>query len=113
MADEQVTDDRANYRKMSEPHESSEAANKALNDFQKELSELRKKYKIANILMIVNDSYLDGEGDASFMSVFEFGSQLEMEAMAAYGLGQAQARRAEMITRVLMDAKRGKVRERF
>jgi hypothetical protein len=50
------------FREMSEPHESREALQAAHHQFFEEVVELRKKHKIANILLIYADSYeSDGE----------------------------------------------------
>ena len=41
-----------NYYKMSEPHENPDKANEALQKFYDKVSEARKEFKIADILVI-------------------------------------------------------------
>ena len=50
------------YRAFSEPFESQETAAKAANDFLKEVSILREKYKLPDVSIIIHTNCLvDGE----------------------------------------------------
>ena len=51
-----IKNDPENYYKLSEPFESSDACNEALTKFHEELSELRKKYKIRDLLVVTYGS---------------------------------------------------------
>jgi hypothetical protein len=66
-----------NYYKMSEPHENPDKANEALQKFYDKVSEARKEFKIADILVITKDSvrYPDGEV-GQFMQHSQYGNQL-------------------------------------
>lgn len=47
------------YERLSRPFETEEDMNKAFAGFFRELGELREKYKIADVLTVVADSYQD------------------------------------------------------
>jgi hypothetical protein len=96
------TVDPENYSKLSVPFESSDTASEALENFYKEVGELRKKHKIPDLLMIVKASvkYEDGEiGDIIHHSFY--GNVLNQLPMAAYVYGQTQADHEEVISRLL------------
>jgi hypothetical protein len=94
-----------NYHKMSEPHETPEKANEALQNFYNKVSEARKEFKIADVLIITKGSvkYADGEV-GQFMQHSQFGSQLNAVPMAAYAYGQLQAEQRELLNK-LVDGK--------
>jgi hypothetical protein len=94
--------DVANYHKMSEPHESPEKANEALEKFYEKVSEARKEFKIADVLVITKGSikYADGE-EGQFMQHSQFGSQLNGVSMAAYAYGQLQAEDRELLNKLV------------
>lgn len=104
MKQGETINDPANYAKMSEPFESKDKANQALQAFADEVSAARKRHGIANVIIIIKDSCLyDGEpGD--FLNLMQLGSSQEHEAMAAYAFGAIQAERRANINRILRDA---------
>lgn len=105
MKQGETVHDPKNYREMSKPFNSRVAANEALEAFGNEVQALREKYKVANILLIIKDSYEDEiDGPGEFMTMLSWGSQLEMEVMAAYGYMRVQAEHLAMINRPPMDA---------
>lgn len=57
-----LKNDPENYRKMSQPHENEEAAKKALDGFYEQVSEARKKFGIADVLIVVKDSIMHDDG---------------------------------------------------
>lgn len=95
-------DNPENYRKMSEPFETPEKANEALENFYNELSELRKKHNISDILVVIEDSskYSDGK-IGTFMQCLQFGNSLKCETLAAYAYGQATANHRELLNKLL------------
>lgn len=95
-----------NYYKMSEPHENPDKANEALQKFYDKVSEARKEFKIADILVITKDSvrYEDGEV-GQFMQHSQYGNQLNAVSMAAYAYGQLQAEQRELLNK-LVDGKK-------
>ena len=95
-----------NYHKMSEPHESPEKANEALQKFYEKVSEARKEFKIADILVITKDSvrYEDGEV-GQFMQHSQYGNQLNGVSMAAYAYGQLQAEERELLNKLIAGKK--------
>ena len=98
--------DPKNYHKMSEPHESPEKANEALRNFYEKVSEARKEFKIADILVITKDSvrYEDGEV-GQFMQHSQYGNQLNGVSMAAYAYGQLQAEERELLNKLIAGKK--------
>jgi len=83
--------DLSNYRKMSEPLQSTEEANEALKGFYQAVEEARKEFHIMDVHVIVKMNILrDGEEGAA-MSSSHYGNSLEGVTMCAWGLGQEQA----------------------
>lgn len=94
--------DPENYHNMSQPHEREDKATEALQGFYDAISEARKKFKIADVLVVTKDSlrYEDGKvGD--FMQHSQFGNQLNGVAMAAYAYGKLQAEEREMLNKLI------------
>ena len=91
-----------NYHKMSEPHENPDKANEALQKFYDKVSEARKEFKIADVLVITKDSvrYPDGEV-GQFMQHSQFGNQLNGASMSAYAYGQLQAEQRELLNKLV------------
>lgn len=94
--------DPENYYKMSEPLENVEKANEAMEAFFEELSELRKKYKLRDVYVVVNGSVKYENGDAGeFMVTSNFGSVLNALAMTAYAYGVEKSEHEERISKLL------------
>lgn len=98
--------DPENYYKMSEPHENKDKANEALQGFYDKVSEARREFKIADILVITKDSvrYEDGE-IGQFIQHSQYGNELNGVSMAAYAYGKLQAEQKELLNK-LMAAKK-------
>jgi len=96
------TKDPENYLKMSEPFETPNIANKALQDFHEEVNVLRKKYKIPDLLIVIKGEvkYPDGQ-IGGFMNHSSYGMELNVEPMAAYAYGKASAEHRELINKFL------------
>ena len=62
MSDEQAIQDTATYREMSEPFAGTEELNDALLAFYEDLREIRTKHRLADVLVVVQDAYLDNDG---------------------------------------------------
>jgi hypothetical protein len=95
--------DAGNYRKLMEPIPVADAE-KHIENFFRELYDLRNKHGIADVYAVVklftaNDDGAEGE----VFSALHCGSELEREPMVAWALGyeqsQRQARIANMIHR--------------
>lgn len=105
MADELFKKDPATYAAMAVPFENAEAANVAIEAFHKELGELRRKYKITNLVGVASGEYLaDGE-PTTFMLPMLWGDAYKAEAMAAWLLGHEQAARQERVMSMLDNRK--------
>ena len=97
-----IKNDPDNYYKMSEPFEGADACNEAISKFYEELGELRKKYKIRDVLIVTYGSvkYTDGKiGD--FMQHSGFGNSINQLPMSAYAYGQLQAENRELMNNLI------------
>ena len=107
MSDKKYSDperysDPENYLKMSEPFENAEAAEEALRGFYKELGELRKKYKLRDVLIVTNDSIKqDGGETGEIMQWTNFGNSKHTIHMAAYAFGAVKQEYDQLIQRFL------------
>lgn len=101
-----------NYREMSAPFASPEEADAALRAFADEFYALRNKYRIADILAVVNVSirYEDGRvGEVVTRSYY--GNEHKAESLAAWSMGYEQSERQARIAKVLRDATRAVTRD--
>ncbi len=90
------------YRKISEPFESVDAGNEAIQGFFKELGELRIKYKIPDLYIVLKATALTSDDEeGSFTTSMHYGNTLESEGMLAWALGRVQAERVERIAKWL------------
>lgn len=97
-----LKNDPENYRKMSQPHENEEAAKKALDGFYEQVSEARKKFGIADVLIVVKDSIMHDDGrEGVFFHNAQYGAQVNGVAMAAYAYGTLKAEERETISKML------------
>ncbi|HXP52144.1 MAG TPA: hypothetical protein VN922_19465 [Bacteroidia bacterium] len=77
-----------NYHELSKPFESEEQANEKLNAFFDEIYELRKKYKVPDVLITIKADVMGEEGSASsFFSSHSYGAAANALSMAAYTYG--------------------------
>lgn len=96
------------YRQMSEPHESSDVANAALEKFYAMVREARKECKIRDVLIVCMDSCVYESGEADFISIAENGSESNMLSMAAYAHGKLDAMRREIVNQSFTKGREGK-----
>ncbi len=88
MAETKEHSDPKNYYQLSIPFESQQEADKATDGFYKELGELRKKYNLREIMVVIMDSTKTQDGDVSeFMTIQNYGDSLHRLPMAAYAYG--------------------------
>jgi len=87
----------ANYRELSEPFETPEAANKALDNFYEMVREARHENHIADVHIITKINVMNGEVEGSGISSAHFGNSLEGAAMCAWGYGKEQSDRESVI----------------
>ncbi len=96
------TNDPDNYNKLSIPFESVDLANEALSNFHKELSDLRKKHKIPDVLVVTKGSVRHADGEiGDFMQHSSYGSSLNQLPMAAYAYGQTKADHDVIISKLI------------
>ena len=98
--------DPENYHKMSEPHETPDKANEALQKFYDKVSEARKEFMIADILVITKDSVRYEDGTVGeFMHLNQLGNQLNGSPMAAYAYGRLQSEQRELLNKLIAGQK--------
>lgn len=94
--------DPANYRKLSEPFESPDAADAAIQAFWKEFYELRNKHRIADATVVVRTIYATNDGDEAVgLLAMHAGSWIHQESMSAFAYGQAVSDRQQQIGKML------------
>lgn len=91
------------YLEMSKPHESVDKANEDLEKFYEEVSELRKKYKLREVFVIVETPVIfnSEEEFSDSISNCYFGNALNKERICTYAYGQAKQEQEEMIGKYL------------
>ncbi len=89
------------FREMSQPHESREALQAAHQVFFDEVLELRKKYKIAHVLLIYADSYEADGKELELLGASMIGNSMRSESMAAYAYGSLKRQREELLAKML------------
>lgn len=109
MASKGVIIDSDNYRNLSVPFASSDEANEAISAFQDELYALRNKYRIRDLLFVMQVPVLyrneagEIEGEGEPILVGHYGDELKSESIAGYAFGHMgavrQKRTAEYVTR--------------
>ena len=107
MSEKTITKDEANYRRLNEPKASPDVANAEIAEFFREARELRQKYKLPDVLIVVAATvmYPDGAGEGRVMTYAHFGDSREAETMAAYAYGAETAERRSIIARMLAGRK--------
>lgn len=95
--------DAKNYHELSKPFDSEEQAHENINNFFDEIYELRKKYKIPDVLITVKGevSLEDGKS-GSFINSHSYGNSLNVLHMAAFTYGQMQSEQKENIAKLLL-----------
>lgn len=108
MADseKELWSDPDTYEAMQQPFESADAANEAMRAMFKDLGELRKKHRMANVTMVVNMRvrYPDKKVGET-ISWVHYGDSLREESMLAFAYGQASADRRESLAKLLAGKK--------
>jgi hypothetical protein len=88
MSDDTYKSDPANYRAMCVPHEGAEAANFALQAFAKDVEEARRKYRIKDVLVVLEVAVrYDDEHEDGAITRFSFGDLAKAAELAAYAYG--------------------------
>ncbi len=82
------------YSELSKPFKSGDSANETLQEFLNELYLLRQKHCLADVSVIIKATI---KGEGVFLYDAHFGSETEVEAMAAWHFGKASAERQSMI----------------
>jgi hypothetical protein len=95
------------YRELSIPFESVDVANESLQKFCEELYELRKKYRIRELLFVMRVGCKRDDGEEADATVVNhFGASIQMEGIAAYAYGTLAARRQQYVQDEIEEATR-------
>lgn len=89
------------FRAASEPHESTEAAEKAIAAFYAEVGEARLKHKIRDVYLVCNVCLIENDVETIANNTMGFGTQSLFESMAACAYGFEKARSEERMRRLL------------
>ena len=85
-----ITNNPALYRKLSEPFASRDAGNVALEAFAKDLSELREKHHIADLVCVLSVNAMEECDEGAMSATMNFGDPLKVPILLAQALGKAQ-----------------------
>jgi len=98
--------DEVNYRQITEPLP-VDTVNANIKAFFDELYELRNKYRIADVMIVVRPSVKYDDGDIGApMALASFGDSVLTEGMAAFAFGKASSDRQENIQRLISESVR-------
>ena len=101
--------DEDRFHEMSKPFKDAETADEAIRSFHEAVYDLRCKYKIANVSVVIKDAVA---GQGQFMNHFHAGNQLEEESMAAWHLGMASSDRQEIIRKAMEQGAKNALKEK-
>lgn len=102
------------YLRMQVPHEDSEAAAQAFDDFCEAVDAAREKFKIADVLIVsrirammpaTDGTKVEGEG----VMAFSLGDATLAESLAAYAYGHYKRKREEHLAQLLSGNKKARV----
>ncbi len=80
------------YRELSAPFPSLEALNEAITAFYAELGELRRKYRLLNVTVLVEANLIQSDGtEGSGAARCHFGNEAHQLAMIAQAYGRTKA----------------------
>lgn len=96
--------DPKNYHEMSKPYKDKDEANDSWAKFYSEVSDLRKKYKVTDLLVVSSSyvTYEDGEV-GQIMIHMGYGDMSKQTHLAAYAYGRTQAEEKERLNKILND----------
>lgn len=89
------------YAQCVKPFGGDDAANAACEAFFADVSAAREKHGIADVEIIVQDSYVHEGEAAMFISSAHFGDVLKRESMLAYAFGRAKRSHELAIAKLL------------
>ena len=93
------------YRELSTPFESRDEAIEAFSNFFEGLAALRKKYKIPDLLIVVQvtalGTHLEGSPEGVFEVCMGWGNPVNELPLAAFAYGQKKAEHAELMSTIL------------
>lgn len=102
---EQLFNDHENHRRCQEPFKTVDEAQAAIDGFQEELYAIRNKYRIADVVFIVQSSFKNADGEElAPILLGVFGASERLEPLCAYAMGKASAMRQETVSRIMESA---------
>lgn len=108
MSQDKKYNDPANYRALSEPHESSKIQ-ESIDAFIEECRVSRNKHKLPDVQIIILANIKDEAGnEGPVMSRVHFGDPMKVQMMLARALGSQETVDKEYMSALLSAARRGK-----
>jgi hypothetical protein len=102
MSDRKVVNDPVLFRKLDNPFDSEESANRAIESFYEGVRELRQKFKLPNVAIVIECGVMrESMREGRAFSWAQMGDTQKSEDLLAYGFGQAVAERKEMVAKLL------------
>lgn len=86
-----------NYRNMSEPFTNRIVAKERIVQFLEDVGELRKKHRIADVLVSARVLVVEGDKEGAVTTHVHFGDASNAALMAATILGREEAAREQLI----------------
>lgn len=96
------------YREMAVPFADGETANAALSAFYEGVTELRKKHRIKNAIVLCEVGYIVDGQEVDGSSKLLLGSSEEHLLMLAYAYGEARQRHEDLIALAVASGKKSK-----
>jgi hypothetical protein len=93
------------YIRNQEPHANMEAANEAVEKFQKGIEALRDECRIPEVLVCYELNVEDDGDTGACMGLMTFGSSLQAPTLAAYAYGKLSASLETAMRKLLKDPK--------
>lgn len=91
------------YRRLSEPHESVEAANAAIREFDSAIAIIREQYRIPDVIVICGVIAMRDQVEIDAQVTLTYGDSAHHEIMIARALGQLQGERQRRLTDALRE----------
>ena len=93
---------------MDVPFEDAEKTNEAIAAFFKDLEEIRKKHKIANVHCIVQGKCMYESEEGTWINSIHLGDSLKALSMTAWAYGLQDADHRELINKIVSQAGKSK-----
>lgn len=106
MTEPKIVKNPARYREMSVPHETSDALNAAIEQFQKDVEVSRVANRLPDVVVLILGRYVDDGGEeVQAFSQFSFGESQNVLPTVAHAYGRAKAEHDALLARLTTKAR--------